>query len=1292
MSRDPFEALDANVPLLLLPVRVDTRFRLHTDPPRLCLRILPDQVHVAPGTAAPGKTERELTIQFWMAWHERRNRKAAWQRFVRRVGAERAGHLARLLRPRENGQGGLVFPTITGATTPAPAGPQLLPRQWIAFGCQGNVEIFRKLSLPVREGLRTGPDPAAPAWEAAKNGIQVDEGIAWLVDYDQAIEAGMAITIDLTGPAAAAVNGVDTLLVLGLMSDVDPDDAAVRLDGLLRAHSRALGMAFVPQGTPTNNTESAPSGWSRSGAEPAELEIEPVEKVPGGNAARFAEVLGLADDQALRRLANGTDRERARSRAMVRVTFEALLGTMMRELLDVGQRNGVLALTANTIRAWCVDHVTGGAHYPCLRIGSQPYGLLPVQKSSPGPLQDMVSLLEGEWRKAAATLPVLDHNREATDTASVLASQPHPARLFVRRLDGYADVSGLQELLTPQWFYANVVLGGIDSATNPQLASPYTEIGFLYQSATANQEIDSVDTQLAVWRDIKLGVPGFLTSLGKGELVDEAAGWIDAVISLLSAWEQRHHPVRWLDLAAFAGVLGEQATALVEGVLWASSTEWAWPLVEGTEASAAEYLTDLATRFRARLEDGTLPPTGMSPEFVVRQPLLYQLVDRSLHLTPRGVREEQAIAEALELLATVPAAELEWLLREALGLGMHRLDAWRTSIAAERLQRLRDLNPSGVHIGAFGWVQNLLPRQSFRPSTGYVHAPSLSQAATAAILRSGWQAHGSDDPLSPVAVDLRSARVRTATWLLDGVRAGQDLGDLLGYRFERSLHDAKADEQIRPVRRAVLAAAGKPDASPDQPVDGLALLDLARAAGLNLPSSAVAAAIADLEGAFDAVNDASLVEAVHQLATGNFGRATAMLDAMTGTHSPPELLAPQTVRDGVSVEHRILILLDPQARAPEGSGWVSGLRDRIAPALEAWVASVLPPAGQVAVSGEVTLADLRVSALDAVYLVGDDPSVPSASLMTLTEGVKGTGGGAIPYPDFAVIAIELRRSFEALRVANACDVDPSMQPLVELADAEAATVEVLGLFSPEADAAALARFGSTVADAPRRLKAMRGAESLEKKMAAVFGARVPMLGRFPIPALPSVAGEDEVDGWFDAMARVRPAVGRLFTAGMAAELSSVDGGLRVMATQEPWETGEPWAALHRPVTPRGTRSMVLVTGPAGLPGGGHACGLVVDQWAERIPSPRQVTGVAVQHDAPTNRPPQSWLLAVTPPDQRWSERLVLDTLLETLDQVAQRAVGPEDLMDYGRAIPSVFVPGNVVNWPASAKASEGEGS
>ena len=110
---------------------------------------------------------------------------------------------------------------------------------------------------------------------------------------------------------------------------------------------------------------------------------------------------------------------------------------------------------------------------------------------------------------------------------------------------------------------------------------------------------------------------------------------------------------------------------------------------------------------------------------------------------------------------------------------------------------------------------------------------------------------------------------------------------------------------------------------------------------------------------------------------------------------------------------------------------------------------------------------------------------------------------------------------------------------------------------------------------------------------------------------------------------------------------------------------------------------MAVVGPGGPPApGASACGLVVDRWTERIPRSEQVTGVAFQFDAPSNQPPQSCLLAVTPDGESWSLQLVLDTLLETLEWATLRAVGPEDLGDYGRAIPSVFVPGDIANWPA----------
>src|SRR5207249_2032738 len=97
-------------------------------------------------------------------------------------------------------------------------------------------------------------------------------------------------------------------------------------------------------------------------------------------------------------------------------------------------------------------------------------------------------------------------------------------------------------------------------------------------------------------------------------------------------------------------------------------------------------------------------------------------------------------------------------------------------------------------------------------NAGFVHAPSIAHAAAAAVLRSGHLSHaGAKRDL--LAVDVSSRRARLALWLLDGVRRGQPLGALLGYRFERGLHenhqDLELDRYVRPFRKLAPLTAGK---------------------------------------------------------------------------------------------------------------------------------------------------------------------------------------------------------------------------------------------------------------------------------------------------------------------------------------------------------------------------------------------------------------------------------------------------------------------------------------------------
>ena len=1389
----PFAALDDELPLLLLPVRLETRYRLGADPPELRIRIFPDQVHIDADTPAPGPVERELTIEFWrtrLAARDETGRQAAWRTFTRRVGTRRAGWLARELRPVTGPGGEPRFPPPAEDGERDPARPVLLPAQWLAVGYASEGIIFSVPSRPVAEGLRTAPDPAAPPWEATGSGLVVDEGLAWMFDYDRAVKAGMAITVPLTGAAAQAIDTLPVLLVTGVDASLDPVDAAARLDRLLAAHARTGGLAFIPQGTPTNNTATVAAGWSaqeRALEDLAERELDPVAAVPGDNAGRLASALGLAGPGTLRRAAFGTDPERERSRAMLRVTFEAVLGTFARRLLRVGAADALTPATVNELREWCTHWVTGGAPLATLAVGPQPYGVLPVCRSTtaddpattPGHVQRVVSLLLDQWRVASANVPVLDPNRIDTlaegehesAVATILATQPHPARLFTRWMDQFSSLSPLDQGLTPQGVldFIELAMADPDVAADPE--SVLLEIGVLYFFGTQHNPVQTVGEQIAAWESVHDSIPGFLTDQGKANMIDEAQRLVrDVIIDwLLAGWQRRQNPVASLGLPVFEGVLGEQNTELIEGKLASESSEWGEDgVIQARDAgpghTAADYLADLRDRFERRTP--ALPASELDEAFLQRQPLLYQLLDNSLHLVPDTATENGRVLAALDVLATRTPGELDWLLRESLGLGAHRLDAWATSIAAERLGTLREARPAGLQVGAFGWVAGLTPRDR-AGSAGFVHAPSMAHAATAAVLRSGWLAHGSDDPLSPAAVDLRSHRVRTAAWLLDGVRQGQDLGDLLGYRFERALHELGADEQIRPVRVKVLDAAGQGEVPPDEPVDGIELLDLDRAGGLGTVAASVRTALEEIEDAFDAVNDVGLFEAVHQLTGANLERATAMLDALaTGTSAPPELRGTDIPRASIGVEHRVMVLLDPAAPHP-GRGWsATGERETLAPALGAWVASLLPEAGAVgftvhpAAAGgdgrsgppvERTLEDLGLSALDALWLTGDDPEVVPAPLVTLAAGAAGSaspvtvdpaarGGAAVSLAELTVLAVELRRAIEPLRVADARDLRPANTAGEAGTDDSAALdaaarlvasfdrladdlSDALQLGTPGAVAPVvqrLARFGLATGHPPSDVAAAAGLQpllgqrlrrvasvavdpadrrpGLESRVAAMLGGRVPLLGVFgltegTVDLTSGLAGAAEVDDWLDAAGRVRAGLGRLVTAGMLSELVDPDGGLRATAGQLPGAPGEGWAATSLPAPGTGGRtSVVAVTGPGGPPPpGARACGLVVDRWSEQIPRAGQVTGVTFQFDAPGNRPPQSWLLAVPPEGESWSLTLVLDTLMETLEWATLRAVAPEDLLDYGRAIPTVFVPGGIANWPPEASASREPG-
>jgi hypothetical protein len=410
---------------------------------------------------------------------------------------------------------------------------------------------------------------------------------------------------------------------------------------------------------------------------------------------------------------------------------------------------------------------------------------------------------------------------------------------------------------------------------------------------------------------------------------------------------------------------------------------------------------------------------------------IVQVLDQADETAP--LREQ---IEAIERLAEVPTARLERVMAEHLDCATYRLDAWRLGLANERLFELRygttGVPKRGIHLGFYGWLENVRPcddelvpvpltgklAEVFGPDVmadtrngGYIHTPSPAHARTAAVLRAGYLANR--DPGSDVfAVNLSSDRVRVALTFLDGLRQGQSLGALLGYRFERGLHEGhpgvELDRFIAPLRAEFPLRFGRiPETAPEDGaafehiearnvIDGLTLVrTVTRTADTEFPFghprlldivpqpntdelNAIHAEVENLRAVEDALADLAVAEGTHQALLGNAERAAATMDAFAKEGFPPEPAVVETPSSGVTLTNRFALQL--KAGQPASSSLTP--RAQAEPGVNNWLPALLPPKNDLValvtwvdpVDGDddqrvVTMADLDLEPIDLLWTV-----------------------------------------------------------------------------------------------------------------------------------------------------------------------------------------------------------------------------------------------------------------------------------------------------------------------------------
>lgn len=1043
-----FDLLSSRHPLLLLPVRLETRFAWRENDQLtfadtanaervLVVRVYPDDIH--DDAHEPELSPNELSLlkeleQRLDAARDFEHLDEVWSDVIRRVGPTRAGWLGELIA-RGNAPG------RRPRSFSRPSVARLLPDRWVATAELDDGTTHTAQSRPVQEPLETGPSPA-----------EVD----WMVDLDVALRVGMALVIP---NLPAGLQQIRRLVVLGARGTLDPSETAAELEALLDAHHYTRGLSFLAPGTPTNSLPGSRAGFT---SRPAVVDVISIERrrfevgmrprplaeqgVDGGGDG-LARALGIqVGTFAYVQGADATDQQDEWALRMLLATAtRRQLARLLPGILDDSQLNEVLDFGVSSLSA------TG--HFPTLRVGAQPYGVLPVllRNDNGVPPDPFVARL----------LPVLDSMRalwaQATSSFRWVGDPgPDPGATLIRILqqDGVAGSIAFRPLLGPQ--LATEVLAALGGGLPLQdqrdaAAAAINALGA--HDALSSPLLEALHLGFAP----PLTAPIVEPAGSPPTSPQRVANYLELVASLRPDFLMRHQypgaerPNALLFSIARLAML-ERADAAARAVHVAAGEDPALWDEEDVSASRDALATPLG-RMEADYQS-VLPIGGFH-----LAPVGFHLSEAPSAVDPNALSDLRRILRSLKRR---PPELLDELLRASLGLFSHRLDAWYTALAVQGLDWLRNdmASMTGLNVGAFGVVENLeqSPRQPapdnsdgdlFKSPTngGYVHAPSVNHGAAAAVLRSVHLAHAAAGHGEAFSVDLSSERVRRGLELFEGIRAGQPLAALLGYRIERQLAAERLQTLIAPLRQVapLVADTLTPSTEPVEAnaatnvVDGLTLLADAGYDGERPPTAAALWAkhaslpIADvpavervLEAAadtLDAAADLAVAEGVYQAVQGNPTRSGATVDGLSGAPvPPPEIGVVGTPRTGVGVTHRLLVLLGD----PVADGWASTPRALAEPRLEAWARATLPAPADIGIRARfIHPRGKEVAALDRLTLASlheaatpDDKEDPGLRL-----GALDLVALADPHetPHRSALELRLAALIELVRPATAAD-------------------------------------------------------------------------------------------------------------------------------------------------------------------------------------------------------------------------------------------------------------------------------
>ncbi|MEO8513360.1 MAG: hypothetical protein ABI543_07370 [Ignavibacteria bacterium] len=968
-----------------------------------------------------------------------------------------------------------VFPvhdiTKTSAWSRAPR-TRILPDKFVVMLYQGENIVDEIVGRNIPDVLQLGPDPleSESSFKTENDKLLFGDSFSWASDFDKAVECGMGFKVTLNAPYDT--RGYDKILVLGANISSDESESKKELEDLIDNHHYSpKGFSIIPQGSPTNNTEEDGSGYSSNDpfssisyfVETGDPLFDPANfDDKNCDGMRLAESLGI-DYAPLQYIQHSDKKDFAEASAMNKALYPATLGYYFESLLDPVLGEDSKDFTRN----FFTNYVTGRGPLPAIRVGDQPYGILLTSdftkwKWQPrselynnkylGTVQNILKYLQGEWDKMSGEL--MYFGKPGTDASEVLMNvlglQPGSAAYYQRIAYSSEYLQNLDDFQWDGKYFGDLISNSFKSLG---IINFIEDLGYELKNANGNYK---KTPQL-----LKLIYQHYNTRLDSANLIDNVPLSESELIRFYDEATGKNY-INWLNEASTIEKLEKQdfGSAVTPTALLYMKLRHA--LLLQLHKESVKWFTKRMIPVEHTLKPqnfyNILPKGDLTKwevmkakvEIAEKDHIQKDLAIADYLLGPGIFQESDAaflkeMKESLETLADMPTARLERCFSEHIDLCTYRLDAWQTAMFSLRLNNQRnvtvkdDNRKKGIYIGSYGWVENIKPEQrtkanintipkllrpagdipvyEYADNGGFVHSPSLNHASASALLRSAYLSNADKTNPELFSVNLSSERVRRALFILQGLRNGQQIEVLLGYQFERGLHDRSSANpalnlnlyiynfrEAFPVKQNIIKQQGSDDTTAEtiptySVVDGLTLGETTLAypygvkglEGLNSDQvNAIEHEKDRLSDTVDAIKDLMLSESAYQLVQGNFDRTGAVLNTLKDVHVPPEIDVINTPRSSnFTFTNRVTLHFETlDAVNPASNPWPlipMTTRAKCVAGLNKWLGTSLGDPGDIICrtshfddnnnelgSETVKLSDLMLQPVDLIYIIGNE--------------------------------------------------------------------------------------------------------------------------------------------------------------------------------------------------------------------------------------------------------------------------------------------------------------------------------